>query len=91
LFRWRRKARESGRSRPSEPAFLPLAIAAPPEKTDAPVEEIASSEPPQSKAPADNSEDNRIEIELANGRRIRVGAGVDTGALRRILALLDTL
>jgi hypothetical protein len=35
------------------------------------------------------SGDSRIEIELANGRRVRVGADFDTGALERILDLLD--
>jgi hypothetical protein len=35
--------------------------------------------------------DSRIEIELANGQRVRVGADVDTGALKRILDLLNKL
>jgi hypothetical protein len=30
-----------------------------------------------------------IEIELANGRRIRVGADIDAAALKRIIALLE--
>ena len=33
--------------------------------------------------------DNRIEIELANGRRVRVGPGADMGALKRILDIAD--
>lgn len=88
LFRWRRKARENGRSRRNEPASLPVAIAVPPENTDAPVEGIVSREP-QINAPIHNYDDNRIEIELGNGRRIRVGADVDIEALKRILALLE--
>lgn len=31
-----------------------------------------------------------IEIELAGGRRIRVGPNVDADALRRVVAVLDT-
>ena len=33
--------------------------------------------------------DSRIEIELANGRRVRVGPGADMGALKRILEIAD--
>ena len=35
--------------------------------------------------------DNRIEIELGNGRLVRVGAGVDQNALKRVLDVLDGL
>lgn len=82
LFRWRRKARGGGRSRPSQPMFLPVAVAATPEGT-------VSSEPPHTNTP--RSDDNRIEIELSNGRRIRVGTDFDIEALKRILALMETL
>ena len=43
-------------------------------------------------APTKNSEapaDSRIEIELANGRRVRVGPGADMSALKRILDIAD--
>jgi hypothetical protein len=33
--------------------------------------------------------DNRIEIELGNGRLVRVGTGIDTDVLKRIIDLLD--
>jgi transposase len=33
--------------------------------------------------------DSRIEIELANGQRVRVGPGADMGALKRILDIAD--
>jgi transposase len=33
--------------------------------------------------------DNRIEIELLNGRRVRVGPRADMGALTRILEIAD--
>jgi hypothetical protein len=35
------------------------------------------------------SADDRIEIELTNGQFVRFGADVDTGALKRVLDLLD--
>jgi transposase len=91
LFRWRRKAREGGRSRRSAPAFLPVAIAAAPQESDVPVEDAPVNEPPQSDAPAHCSDANRIEIELGKGWRVRVGADVDMGTLKRIIALLETL
>jgi hypothetical protein len=34
--------------------------------------------------------DDRIEIELANGRLVRVGAGIDAAALKRILDVLES-
>jgi len=89
LFRWRRKAREVGRSRRGEPAFLPVALAPRLEATEASVEEPATNEPPQPGPPANRAHDKRIEIELANGRRIKVGADFDVGALKRILDLLE--
>jgi transposase len=77
LFRW--MARDEGNAKAAGPAFLPVALAAPPANGDA-------------AGPAGNAEspaDSRIEIELENGRRVRVGAGADTGLLSRILDLLD--
>jgi transposase len=85
LFRWRRKAREAGRTRRGEPAFLPVALAPRPQATEAP----ATNEPPQPGPAANCAHDKRIEIELANGRRIKVGADFDIGALKRILDLLE--
>lgn len=91
LFRWRRLAREAPPCS-AAPAFLPVALALP----------LACSEPvapeapsPSSPLPAARSEaeddrhDDRIEIELGNGRLVRVGAGVSTDALKRIIDLLD--
>jgi hypothetical protein len=41
------------------------------------------------RAPVGPVVDQRFEIELANGRRVRVGAGFDSGALRALLAVLE--
>jgi hypothetical protein len=59
-----------------------------PQATEAPVEEPATNEP-QPGPPANCAHDKRIEIELANGRRIKVGADFDIGVLKRILDLLE--
>lgn len=40
-------------------------------------------------APALGEADRRIEIVLANGRRVIVGPGVETAALMRVLAVLE--
>jgi transposase len=92
LFRWRRLAREA---RPSStaPAFLPVTLALPPACSEPAAPEASPS--PSSPLPAAQSEaeedrhDDRIEIELGNGRLVRVGAGVSTDALKRIIDLLD--
>ena len=92
LFRWRRLAREAPPSS-AAPAFLPVTLALPP-ACSGPVAPEASPSP-SSRLPAARSEaeedrhDDRIEIELGNGRLVRVGAGVSTDALKRIIDLLD--
>jgi transposase len=93
LFRWRRKAREGGTAPSSERAFLPVAVAVAPEKAEMPFEDTPANaaSPSNSRVMPHGPGDSRIEIELANGRRVRVGADVDTGALKRILDLLDKL
>jgi hypothetical protein len=60
-----------------------------PQATGASVEEPATNEPPPSVPSANRTPDKRIEIELANGRRIKVGADFDIGVLKRILDLLE--
>ena len=47
------------------------------------------SVPPASDAAVHCLADSRIEIELGNGRLVRVGAGVDISALKRVLEVLD--
>ena len=49
---------------------------------------IRSDAPPHPSADAAQTDD-RIEIELGNGRLVRVGSGIDLGALKRILTVLD--
>lgn len=89
LFRWRRLAGDAP-IHPTAPAFLPVALALPPAHSG-PASPAPSS--PRPAALADTEEgrrpDDRIEIELGNGRLMRVGAGVSTDALKRIIDLLD--
>jgi transposase len=89
LFRWQRKAREGGQMHGREAAFLPVAVAVAFESGEKPVDDAPPLSRPNTAPHC--SGDSRIEIELAHGRRVRVGADVDTGALKCILDLLDKL
>ena len=79
LFRWR-KAAQSEAKAAAAPAFLPVTLTAPAKSRD------RNCDRDDSEAPA---ADNRIEIELANGRRVRVGPGADLNALKRILDIAE--
>jgi transposase len=92
LFRWRRLAREA-ETGTTAPAFMPITLALPSVCTGSAVPEAsptAGSSISETPPDAERSQhDDRIEIELGNGRLVRVGAGIDTGALKRIIDLLD--
>jgi transposase len=79
LFRWRKLAKNDARPEHA-PAFLPVSVSAPTKSGE------RGCDRNDSEAPA---ADNRIEIELANGRRVRVGPGADMDALKRILDIAD--
>jgi transposase len=79
LFRWRKAAQREAKPEPA-PAFLPVSLTAPAKSGDTGCDRSASEAP---------AADSRIEIELANGRRVRVGPGADMGALKRILDIVD--
>jgi transposase len=74
LFRWRKLAKKPA------PTFLPVSLTAPAEKSETKCDCRASEAP---------TSDSRIEIELLNGRRVRVGPGADMSALKRILDIAD--
>ena len=92
LFRWRRLAREA-RACPAATAFVPVTLALPPACTETAAPEASpavSSSPSPTRPDADRTRcDDRIEIELGNGRLVRVASGVDTDVLQRIIDLLD--
>ena len=77
LFRWKREFC-AGVARP--PAFMPVALAAP--QSPAISSDVEGPAPCPGKRCA-------IEIELKNGRRVRVGADVDPVVLARIVAALE--
>jgi transposase len=91
LFRWRRQAWDA-RGHRSGPAFIPITLALPAVETAAPA---ASDSDTSGKSPAPVAEaaqhpaDGRIEIELGNGYRVRIGADADSATLRRILDVLE--
>jgi transposase len=78
LFRWRKLAKNE--AKPTAPAFLPVSVSTPTKSGDTICDHTTSEAP---------AADNRIEIELLNGRRVRVGPGADMGALKRILDIAD--
>jgi transposase len=91
LFRWRRLAREA-ETCTTAPAFMPITLALPSVRTETVPEAspTAGSSMPETRPNAERTQhDDRIEIELGNGRLVRVGADVDTAALKRIIDLLD--
>lgn len=94
LFRWRRLARED-QERGSNTAFVPVTITSQSASTavTAPVAApmISPDASPACSSAATARTDNRIEIELGNGRLVRVGAGVDKDALKRVLDVVDRL
>ena len=78
LYRWRK---ELAPDRPTA-TFVPVTIAAPAPAYMEPPDQSVPVVPPKAVSP--------IEVALANGRTVRVGADVDTAALVRIVAALET-
>ncbi|MCW3476307.1 IS66-like element accessory protein TnpA [Limobrevibacterium gyesilva] len=86
LFTWRRQVREGVLTAASEtPVFMPVRmIDAAPTATPGPSPAAANAASP-ARPPAPSG---LIEIELGNGRQVRVGSDVNLAALRRVLAAL---
>jgi transposase len=82
LFRWRKMVQGAAETQSAGPAFLPVAVT---NGKDA----VSGELPPASDAAGHHLVDSRIEIELGNGRLVRVGADVDIVALKRVLEVLD--
>jgi transposase len=89
LFRWRRMARSTPCD-PPEAAFLPVTLALPPVMAERTVPKANPHPLSSVHKVAPPCTDDRIEIELANGRLVRVGAGIDAAALKRILDVLKS-
>ena len=85
LFTWRRQVREGVLTAVETPVFMPVhMVDAAPTAPLAPPRPAAC--PSAAARPAAPS--GLIEIELGNGRRVRVGSDVNLAALRRVLAAL---
>ena len=81
VFRWRRQAGLPGKRASVKKAggvFVPLMLTAP-----------AAPEAPLDTSGAQAPDGGLIEIELANGRRVRLSGPVDVEALMRVIAVLE--
>jgi transposase len=85
LFTWRRQVREGVLIEAETPVFMPVHMIEAP-ATAAQVPPPAAAPPPAPARPSMTS--GLIEIELGNGRQVRVGSDVNLAALRRVLAAL---
>ena len=86
LFTWRRQVREGVlAATPEVPVFMPVHMidAAPTSAREPSRPAARSASPARPPAPS-----GLIEIELGNGRQVRVGSDVNLAALRRVLAAL---
>jgi len=91
LFRWRRLARDE-QEHPSKAVFAPVTVSPLPTSAEAVAPEAApmvSPDLPACSSATTAQTDDRIEIELGNGRLVRIGAGVDTSTLKRVLDVVD--
>ncbi len=84
LFTWRRQVRAGMLTDPQAPAFMPVQM------VDM---ELASAAPPRppkrpSASARSSAAQGLIEIELGDGRQVRVGSDVNLAALRRVLTAL---
>lgn len=84
VFTWRRQARTAERGVPS---FAPVQIAAAVERGEENSRPPSEADRQMRQLPAARS--GLIEIDLGNGRRIRVDAQVDPEALARVLDVLE--
>lgn len=78
LFRWKKQFCEHSAPKGTTPpsSFVPIALALP---------------SPASVSTAHPDRQSTIEIEVAGGRKLRVAENIETGALKRIIAALETL
>jgi transposase len=86
VFSWRRQVREGRLAAPELAVFVPVQMheAAPPSMAGLPHLDEGSS----SAAARPPSRSGLIEIELGDGRQVRVGNDVNLAALRRVLTAL---
>jgi transposase len=86
VFCWRRQAREGVLVSPDVPVFLPVQMS-----EAASLAVVGLSHPDEKSSSAvrrPRSQAGLIEIELGDGRQVRVGSDVNLAALRRVLLAL---
>lgn len=84
LFTWRHARQGLLAQAPNHPVFVPVQTLAPTSTAVAPLDERPCPAPASRLIGAPGL----IEIELGNGRQVRVGSDVNLAALRRVLAAL---
>ena len=83
LFRWKQQLGSEAGAEPASPTFVPVVMAP---TSAAP----AIAQPSLQPSPRpDNGAEDRVEIELPNGRKLRFAALLDADRLRRLLAVLE--
>ena len=85
IFAWRREARAKELGEPAAPGLVPVHFAAP--CPTAALQRAPAEEPPRSARSA-AKKTGLIEIDLGDGKRVRVDAEVDADALGRVLDVL---
>jgi transposase len=83
VFTWRRQVREGVLVAQEMAAFMPVRTFEALEPATA-----AVAHPPSQALPSPRPSSGLIEIELGNGRQVRVGSDVNLAALRRVLMAL---
>jgi transposase len=86
IFAWRREARAKEHGEPAAPGLIKVHVVAPP--TTATRQDMPVKEPPRSAQEA-RQRTGLIEIDLGDGRYLRVDAEVDANALGRVLDVLS--
>ena len=84
LFTWRRQVTEGVLVAPEMPVFVPVQMVEASRSIAGP----SRPEPVPPPASAGRPQASLIEIDLGNGRQVRVGSDVNLAALRRVLTAL---
>jgi transposase len=84
LYTWRRQVREGTLREIEAPAFVPVRV------FETSMNAMSSASEPERTSPSTRSQarPDLIEIELGDGRQVRVGRDVNLAALRRVLTAL---
>jgi transposase len=88
LYTWRRQAREGVLVSPETPMFVPVRTLEAPNSVALPLADPERTIEPQAPVGHQARQAGVIEIDLGDGRRIRVGDDVNVVALRRVLQAL---